>query len=140
MSDLIIVNDLKVIPVEGGNVKHFLKVDEDSFNGFGETYFSFIETGKIKGWKMHTKMIMNLVVPIGQVGFVFYKEETSSFQILNIGNNNYKRLTVPPNIWFGFKGLGLYSNLVVNFSNIIHDPKESKKSELSAIKFDWESL
>ena len=140
MEKFIIENDLKVIPVEGGDVKHFLKADENSFNGFGEAYFSFIKKGKIKGWKMHTKMTMNLVVPVGQVGFVFYNEQTSSFKVFKIGENNYKRLTVPPNIWFGFKGIGLYSNLVVNLSNIIHDPKESKKSELSKLIFDWESL
>ena len=89
---------------------------------------------------MHTEMTMNLVVPVGEVGFVFYNEQSSSFNVFKIGENNYKRLTVPPNIWFGFKGIGLYSNLVVNLSNIIHDPRESKKSELSKIKFNWESL
>ena len=140
MKDIITAKDLKVIPVEGGDVKHFLRSDEKSFNGFGEAYFSFIEKGKIKGWKLHSKMTMNLVVPIGEVGFVFYKEENSSFQVFRIGNNNYKRLTVPPNIWFGFKGLGIYSNLVVNLSNIIHDPLESKKLERSKIKFDLDTL
>ena len=140
MKDIITEKILQVIPVEGGDVRHFLKSDERSFNGFGEAYFSFIEKGRIKGWKLHTRMTMNLVVPVGEVGFVFYDEKTSSFQIFKIGSNNYKRLTVPPNIWFGFKGLGLYSNLVVNLSNIIHDPSESKKLERSKIKFDWDKL
>ena len=140
MKSLIKVEDLKVIPVEGGDVKKFLRSDEDSFYGFGEAYFSFIKEGKIKAWKLHTEMTMNLVVPIGEVGFVFYYENCSSFEVFKIGTKNYKRLTVPPNIWFGFKGLGLYSNLVVNLSNIVHDPSESKKSDLSKIKFDWNNL
>ena len=140
MKSNIQVHDLNIIPVEGGNVQHFLRSDESSFNGFGEAYFSFIEKGKIKGWKLHTRMTMNLVVPVGEVGFVFYVESDSSFQVLKIGTNNYKRLTVPPNIWFGFKGLGLYSNLVVNLSNIIHDPSECKKIEISKLKFDWNQL
>ena len=140
MKSNIQVHDLNIIPVEGGNVQHFLRSDESSFNGFGEAYFSFIEKGKIKGWKLHTRMTMNLVVPVGEVGFVFYVESNSSFQVLKIGTNNYKRLTVPPNIWFGFKGLGLYSNLVVNLSNIIHDPSESKKAEISKLNFDWSKL
>ena len=123
MKDIITVKDLKVIPVEGGDVKHFLRSDEKSFNGFGEAYFSFIEKGKIKGWKLHSKMTMNLVVPIGEVGFVFYIEEKSIFQVFRIGNNNYKRLTVPPNIWFGFLGLE-DENTIINFSNIIYDDNE----------------
>ena len=140
MKSNIKVHNLSIIPVEGGNVQHFLRSDESSFNGFGEAYFSFIEKGKIKGWKLHTRMTMNLVVPVGEVGFVFYTESNSSFKVIKIGTNNYKRLTVPPNIWFGFKGLGLYSNLVVNLSNIIHDPSESKKAEISTLKFDWNQL
>ena len=43
MKDIITTKDLKVIPVDGGDVKHFLRSDEKSFNGFGEAYFSFIE-------------------------------------------------------------------------------------------------
>ena len=140
MRDIITENILQVIPVDGGDVRHFLKSNERSFNGFGEAYFSFIEKGRIKGWKLHKRMTMNLVVPVGEVGFVFYEEKISSFQVFKIGSKNYKRLTVPPNIWFGFKGLGLYSNLVVNLSNIIHDPSESKKLERSKIKFDWDKL
>ena len=140
MESNIKVHDLNIIQVEGGNVQHFLRSDESSYNGFGEAYFSFIEKGKIKGWKLHTRMTMNLVVPVGEVGFVFYTETNSSFQVIKIGTNNYKRLTVPPNIWFGFKGLGLYSNLVVNLSNIIHDPSECKKKEISRLKFDWNQL
>ena len=89
MQNIIEINDLKKIPVEGGNVKHFIKSNENSFNGFGEAYFSFIEKGKIKGWKLHTKMIMNLVVPIGEVGFVFYFEPTATFQVCKIGDKNY---------------------------------------------------
>ena len=139
MKKVITEKELKIISVEGGDVKQFLRSDEKSFNGFGEAYFSFIEKGKIKGWKLHTKMIMNLVVPIGEVAFVFYSEK-NTFQIFKIGNNNYKRLTILPHTWFGFKGIGLKSNLVVNLSNIIHDPSESKKKELSKIKFDWDNL
>ena len=78
MKDIITVKDLKVIPVEGGDVKHFLRSDEKSFNGFCEAYFSFIEKGKIKGWKLHSKMTMNLVVPIGEVGFVSFSFEKSA--------------------------------------------------------------
>ena len=50
-----------------------------------------------------------------------------------IGENNYKRLTVSPNIWFGFKGIGKKINLVVNISDIVHDPKESKKLPINLI-------
>ena len=140
MESKIQSNKLKIIETEGGDVRHFLKSNENSYNGFGEIYFSFINKDSIKGWKLHTKMTMNLIVPIGEVGFVFFEESSSSFKVYKIGENNYIRLTVPPNIWFGFKGIGLRKNLVVNFSNIIHDPNESKKLKLDQLKFNWNEL
>ena len=39
---------------------------------------------------MHNKMIMNLVVPIGQVGFVF--TDGADFESIKIGELNYLRL------------------------------------------------
>ena len=54
----ILITPLESIPVEGGAVKHFLKSNDKSFSGFGEAYFSFIEFGKIKGWKIHKKVIL----------------------------------------------------------------------------------
>ena len=140
MEKKILHNNLKIIQTEGGDVRHFLKSDERSFNGFGEAYFSFINQGSIKGWKLHTKMTMNLAVPIGEVGFVFFQESSASFSVHKIGDNDYSRLTVPPNIWFGFKGIGLKTNLVINLSDIIHDPNESKKLNLEKLKFNWNNL
>lgn len=140
MEKKILLNNLKVIKTEGGDVRHFLKLNEQSYNGFGEIYFSFINKDSIKGWKLHTKMTMNLVVPIGEVGFVFFDESSSSFKVYKIGENNYARLTVPPNIWFGFKGIGLTTNMVANFSDIIHDPHESKKLTLDKLNFNWKTL
>ena len=136
----ILITPLESIPVEGGAVKHFLKSNDKSFSGFGEAYFSFIEFGKIKGWKIHTKMTMNLVVPLGNVGFVFYDQKSNSFKEYKIGEENYMRLTVPPNIWFGFKGLTLGMNLVANIANIIHDPFESQKLPISHFSYNWGNL
>tara|TARA_Y100000813_G_C24048150_1_gene297899 strand:- start:101 stop:523 length:423 start_codon:yes stop_codon:yes gene_type:complete len=140
MPSNIIITPLASIHTEGGNVKHFLKANEDSFNGFGEAYFSFIEFGKIKAWKIHTKLTMNLVVPVGNVGFVFYDEFNSSFNKYIIGESNYKRITVPPKIWFGFKGVGSETNLVVNIADHYHDPAESKKKPINYFKYEWGDL
>ena len=86
-----------------GDIFRALRSDEKSFDGFGEAYFSSVHQNSIKAWKMHNKMIMNLVVPIGQVGFVF--TDGAEFESIVIGELNYLRLVVQPGIWFGFKGI-----------------------------------
>ena len=133
--DGVLLTPLNVINTFGGNVLHGMKVKDSGYSGFGEAYFSFIKKGKIKAWKLHTEMTMNLVVPVGEVGFVFYFEPSSSFEVFKIGTNNYKRLTVPPNIWFGFKCLSPHKSYILNISNQLHDPKEVVRKPLSFLDF-----
>ena len=73
--DDIIVTPLKRIPTDGGDVMHALKFSDNGFKGFGEVYFSWIEQGIIKAWKRHQRMTLNLVVPLGEVRFVFHIAE-----------------------------------------------------------------
>ena len=70
--DDILVTPLKRIPTVGGDVMHGLKKSDNGFNGFGEVYFSWVEQGAIKAWKCHQRMTLNLVVPMGEVSFVFH--------------------------------------------------------------------
>ena len=118
---------LSIINVPGGNVLHALKFNEKSFNRFGEAYFSKIEKNSIKAWKLHTRMTLNLIVPFGEVEFKFVSEDLKNVKTYIIGNNNYSRLTIPPNIWFGFRGLVSPYSLILNLADIIHDPNEVKR-------------
>ena len=134
--DLIELNPLKRIKVENGDVLHGLKNYEKSFKGFGEAYFSFINYNKIKAWKKHKEMTLNLVVPFGMVKIAlidYYKNH----KLVIIGDNNYCRLTVPPNIWFGFMGISKPHSIILNIADIRHDPSESEKKNIDHFNFDW---
>jgi dTDP-4-dehydrorhamnose 3,5-epimerase len=131
------LTQIREIPTPGGNVLHALKGSEDSFQGFGEAYFSWIESGYIKAWKKHNKMVMNLIVPVGNVKFVFFDSEQNLFSEFVIGESNYSRITVPSGLWFGFQGMSSAQNLILNISSILHDPNEADRLELSMIKYDW---
>lgn len=134
---LISIQKLKIIGNDKGNVMHALKKSELSFDKFGEVYFSNIEYNVVKAWKKHKNMTMNLVVPIGLVKFVFYYQPNNIFKEFLLGPENYNRITVSPNIWFGFKGLEKGNNLVMNLSNIEHDPSEVDRKELLEINYQW---
>ena len=126
---------LKKIPLEEGDVLHVLKASEEEFNGFKEAYFSQIKKNKIKAWKRHLRMTMNLVIPIGKVQFNFYDENKNLIKNIIIGEKNYCRLTVPPKIWFGFKGLSLHTSYILNISDESHDPSEVERKPLSFLNF-----
>lgn len=133
---------LKIIEVDKGNIFHALKKSDNGFSGFGEAYFSEVLENEVKAWKKHTKMIMNLIVPIGAIKFVFYDDRHgsntyNSFYEIELSKRNYCRLVISPGLWFGFKGISKGQNLLLNISNIEHNPEECERKSINEIVYKW---
>ena len=130
------VFELKKFKNAKGNVlRGFRKTDK--YPGISaEIYFSWINKKAIKGWKLHKKMTMNLIVPVGTIKFVFY--DNSKFKEIIIGDKNYSRIYVPNNIFFSFQNLSTKKSLVVNNASIIHQKKnEIVTKKLNEIDYKW---
>jgi len=148
--DTINIDGIKLTPLKKiyqpeGNIFYCMKKSDLGFKNFGEAYFSTVEYNAVKAWKKHTKMTLNLIVPIGEIQFVIYDDRESSkskgsFFEIQLSINNYKRLTISPNLWFGFKGLGKDLNLLLNLADIEHDPKEIIRLELDKINYNWDKI
>ena len=132
--DGVTLTPLKKISRTKGDVLHAMKMSDNGFYGFGEAYFSTINKSDIKGWKKHTKMILNLVVVTGEVEFVIC--DSINFFSIKLSKNNYQRLTVKPNLWVAFKGLS-DENMLLNLASIEHDKNESKIVDLNTFDYDW---
>ena len=129
---------LNQLDTQGGKVMHGLRADEDEYAGFGEAYFSTVRAESIKGWKLHTRMVSNLVVVFGQVRFVFFDQSFTSPKewVLDAGDN-YGRLTVPPGFWMAFQGMASGESIILNVANIGHDPDEVQNRNLDDIPYTW---
>ena len=82
-------------------------------------------------------MTLNLVVPFGNVLFVFYLDDEDSFIEIKIGEENYQRLNVPPGIWFGFKGLNESGSLIMNLADMEHNPDELLRKSIDEFEYNW---
>ena len=134
--DDVLVTTLNRIDVSGGDILHAIKRGDLGFIEFGEAYFSFIESGAIKAWKRHSLMTLNLIVPIGCIHFVFFDSKGENRQEV-VGENRYVRLTVPPGIWFGFKGLGESKSMLLNVADIKHHDAEVERKDSDHFDFFW---
>ena len=132
----VVLTKLKKINHPQGDIYHAMKSSDNGFSGFGESYFSTIKKEHVKGWKKHTKMVLNIIVPIGEIKFVIYNESTEQFFSVSLSQDNYQRLTVMPNLWVAFKGVGEI-NLLLNIASIEHNPNESVNVELDSISYEW---
>jgi len=135
--DGVIVTPLKQIHHPKGDIFHVMKKNDDGFDGFGEAYFSTINKNQIKGWKKHTQMTLNLVVPVGEIEFVVFNEENKEFFSVKLSQKNYQRLTIKPNLWVAFRGLESY-NMLLNLASITHDPSEAINTGIEEIEYDWQ--
>jgi|TARA_B110000503_G_scaffold104994_1_gene156692 dTDP-4-dehydrorhamnose 3,5-epimerase len=131
---------LKVIKNDNGDILHGLKSTEDSFENFGEAYFSNILKGSVKAWKNHKKAVLNLIVISGGVKFVVIESMPDDTFITNefvCGYpDDYCRLTIPPNTWFGFQGIKT-NNTILSISSLPHNPDELERKELDTFNYDW---
>jgi dTDP-4-dehydrorhamnose 3,5-epimerase len=134
--DGVILTPLKQIRISKGSVLHAMKKSDIGFDGFGEAYFSTVNKNDIKGWKKHTEMTLNLVVPVGKMEFVIYNDKNHNFFNVTISQDNYQRLTISPGFWLAFRGLD-EKNILLNIASIEHDPSECESIDLDKIIYDW---
>jgi len=126
---------LQRIDTDGGEVLKALRSDEEGFAGVAEAYFSRVDPGSIRAWKLHTEMTVNVVVPSGHAHFVIATD--AGFETHDLGpGHEYGRLTIQPGNWFGFKG-GDEGALILNLANILHRPDEGQNRPLDAFDYRW---
>src|SRR5688572_1621567 len=127
----VTLQPLKIIRGALGDVMHALKNSDPQFAGFGEAYFSTVNFGQVKGWKCHTRMVLNFIVPAGLIRIVVYdprkeSETYNQFNDFELGpDGTYARLTIEPGLWVAFQGRSQGQNLLLNVASILHDPAEA---------------
>ncbi len=128
------INKLKQIVDNRGKVMHMLRNDDKVFQKFGEIYFSTIYFKSIKGWHLHKESFLNYACIKGEVKLVLFdtRENSSSknlHQEIILSPKNYSLVTIPPNVWNGFKGLDKDESIIANCLTIPHNEKEMVRKD-----------
>jgi len=144
MIEGVIIQQKKVICDDRGRIMHIKKSTDGNFTQFGEVYVSTVYPGVVKGWHLHDLMTLNYVVVKGMIKFALYDARPTSptygqVQDVCIGEHNYSEVTVPPGVWNGFMGIGTEEAIVINFTDIPHDPTEIHRCDPhdNVIPYTW---
>ena len=142
------IHDVKITPLniisdERGKVLHMLRSDSPIFKQFGEIYFSTIYKDIIKGWHLHRESYLNYACINGKVKLALYDNRPESktknqYQEIILSPNNYCLVTIPPNIWNGFKGLSDSESMIANCLTIAHNEKEMERKNPKDKFFNYE--
>jgi len=151
VSDLNKIDGLTAVALqelsdEYGAVLHMLRDDSPDFDKFGECYFSEILPGAVKAWKLHSEQTQNIAVPVGKIRLVIFDDREGSGTRGNIRTqelgrpNTYFRMKIPPGLWYGFKCISDVPALLVNCTDLPHDPAESERKHIDdrSIPFNWQ--
>jgi dTDP-4-dehydrorhamnose 3,5-epimerase len=120
------ISDTSIIPNEFGDIVKILKCDEKKNKKISEVYCSWVSPNKIKAWKMQDFQTMNLFVLLGKVRFVFIDDNEEILKI-DVSFNSHKLLTIPPGIWYGFMCLSSENGLILNSTDIVHNPDSVRR-------------
>lgn len=144
MIDGVGIHPLRIIEDPRGSIRHMLRRDDSHFRGFGEIYFSTVRPGVVKGWHLHSRMVLNYALLLGHIRLVLYDAREGSptnreVQVIELTQQNYSLVTIPPGVWNGFLGLGDSTSLVANCATIPHDPTEIERKHPKSpdIPYDW---
>ena len=138
----VIVTPLKIISDDRGSVMHMLRNDSNVFDKFGEIYFSTIFKDKIKAWHLHREATLNYACIFGKVKLVLFDERKTSstfghYQEIFLSPKNYSLISIPPNIWNGFKGDFDEFSIIANCLNLPHNEKEMVRLDINEKRFTY---
>ena len=144
MIDGVIITKLKIIKDERGQVMHMLRSDNPIFKSFGEIYFSTVFKDIIKGWHLHKESYLNYACVYGEVKLVLIDKRKNSetfdkTQEIILSPKKYQLVTIPPNVWNGFKGLSKNESIIANCLSIPHNENEMVRKDFndSYFKYNW---
>ena len=142
MIEGIIITPLKQIVDERGKIMHMLRRDSNVFKSFGEIYFSTVNPKFIKAWHKHKEATLNYVCMKGRVKLVLFDDRKTSpskgkYQELILSPEDYFLVTIPNNIWNGFKGLDQDESIIANCLNLPHNENEMVRENYTNKKFNY---
>ena len=143
------INDIKITPLkiisdDRGKVMHMLRKDSAIFDKFGEIYFSTIFKDSIKAWHLHREATLNYSCIKGKVRLVLFDDREKSstkgkYQEIILSPVSYVLVTIPPNIWNGFKNLDNEESIIANCLTIPHNEKEMVRKDPfdKSFNYNW---
>ncbi|MFX1445458.1 MAG: cupin domain-containing protein [Promethearchaeota archaeon] len=143
----VIIKNLKAILDERGYLQECFRSDWDLFDKFGQAYITVAFPNVIKAWHKHKIQTDNLVCIVGNAKLVLYddRESSATYKKINeifFGEKNPLLVTIPCDIWHGFKAIGGERIMVLNIPTELYNyntPDEYRLPyDTDKIDYNWE--
>lgn len=142
----VIVKYLKPILDERGYLQECFRSDWPMFKKFGQAYITIAYPNVVKAWHSHKIQTDNMVCIYGNAKLVLYdnRKDSSTYKMINeifFGEKNPLLISIPPDIWHGFKAIGSKKITVLNIPTELYNYDEPDEYRLpydtDKITYDW---
>ena len=143
----LVIKDLKPILDERGYLQECFRSDWSMFKKFSQAYITVAFPNVVKAWHMHKIQTDNMVCIQGNGKLVLYDDREKSLTCKKIneiffGEKNPILISIPPNIWHGFKAVGGKQIIVLNCPTELYNYDNPDEYRLpyntEKIDYDWE--
>lgn len=137
----VFVESEKIIPDERGNIYKFIYYHDMRGRGIiKDVYITKIRAGQIKAWHGYQTKTLSYVCVQGLVKVVLWdkREDSATYNQVEehfIGTENYQRITLPPGVFHGFKGID--DAVVVVVADEVYDDAKVIREDVSGCWYDW---
>ena len=143
----VILKKLNPILDERGYLQECFRSDWEIFKKFGQVYITVAFPNVVKAWHSHKIQTDNMVCIQGNGKLVLYddRKDSLTYRKLNeifFGEKNPILISIPPNIWHGFKAIADKMIMVLNVPTEVYNYAEPDEYRLpydtKEIDYDWD--
>jgi len=143
----VITKQLTPILDERGYLQECFRSDWDIFKKFGQVYITTAFPGVVKAWHMHKNQFDNMSCISGNAKLVLcdQRKQSSTYNEINeffFGEKNPLLVSIPPNIWHGFKAIGNKEIIIINCPTELYNYQKPDEYRLpyntTEINYNWE--
>ena len=140
------IKNLKVIKDQRGWLMEILRCDDEIFEKFGQVYITTAYPGVVKAWHFHKKQTDNFTCVYGKMRVVLYdarEDSPTKGEIMEfiLDENNRILISVPPEVYHGFKAEGNETAYFLSIPNLPYNYKEPDEHRLppdsKEIPYKW---
>lgn len=125
---------LPLIINTNGNLRHVFKSEPGNKLPFSEIYFSELHPKSFKAWKYHGLQTQNISVAFGKIRVICVVKNPAGniFEVFDINSEEfYGVLTIPNGIYYALINQTDEPVILLNVTDIVHDPEESRTLPIS---------
>lgn len=130
------LTDLKYIKHDDGDLIKGLKSSDKQFFNFGESYYSWVISGKKKAWRMHKKITNNFVIINGTININIIRDDGLPDSII-AESAEAQLITIFPHTWYGFEAISPCDALIHNITDYEYSEDEILRKDLDAFEGVW---